>query len=72
MHILNGLGGDLSIITAEVSKEASSESLVPQWANGNKFVGEFQAGLPAGEGVYETKSGDIFVGRLSVMIQYEY
>ena len=50
----------------EVLKEAPSESFVLQWANGNKFVGEFQAGLPAGEGVYETKSGDIFVGRLSV------
>ena len=29
-------------------------------------MGQFQAGLPAGEGVYETKSGDIFVGRLLV------
>ena len=42
-----------------------SKSLSPaQWSNGNKFVGEFQAGLPSGEGVYETQSGDIFVGRL--------
>ena len=39
-------------------------SLLLQWANGNKFVGEFSSGLPSGEGVYETKSGDIFVGRL--------
>ena len=38
-------------------------SLLLQWANGNKFVGEFSSGLPSGEGVYETKSGDIFVGR---------
>ena len=35
------------------------------WANGNKFVGEFRAGLPGGEGVFETKSGDIFVGSFS-------
>ena len=27
-------------------------------------MGEFSSGLPSGEGVYETKSGDIFVGRL--------
>ena len=38
-------------------------NLLLQWANGNKFVGEFSSGLPSGEGVYETKSGDIFVGR---------
>ena len=35
------------------------------WANGNKFVGEFRAGLPSGEGVFETKTGDIFVGSFS-------
>ena len=35
------------------------------WANGNKFVGEFLAGLPSGEGVFETKTGDVFVGSFS-------
>ena len=27
-------------------------------------MGQFKNGLPSGEGVYETKSGDIFVGNL--------
>ena len=35
------------------------------WANGNKFVGEFRAGLPSGEGVFETQTGDVFVGSFS-------
>ena len=60
-----GISGQNSLLDMElVTFQLSKKHLVPQWANGNKFVGEFQAGLPAGEGVYETKSGDIFVGRL--------